>query len=306
MKYFQVGQGVWGMKLFFVNVYIIANRKSVAPGWILVDTGPEGSAGKIIDMAESIFGKGAQPNAIILTHGHSDHSGSVVELLKHWDVPVYAHELEIPYLTGQSSYPPADPTVGHGFFSLMSPFFRKSPIDLGDKVKAIDMNNGLTELPEWRFIFTPGHSPGHVSLFFPLNTTLVAGDALATTQAESAIAVLGGVKKLSGPPMYMTTDWEAAEQSVAKLAELEPRIIAAGHGPVIRGQEAKSALTYLSQNFKEIAVPTSGRYIGEPAVADETGTQYVPPFTVSNQFKAATVLLGVIAGFVITRQLTAK
>lgn len=303
MKYFQVAQGVWGMKLFFVNVYMIANRKGFASGWVLVDTGPAGSGDKIIRMAEGIFGIGAKPNAIILTHGHADHSGSVPELLKHWDVPVYAHELEIPYLTGQSVYPPADPSVGHGLMSLLSVFFSRAPVDLSEHIKPINMADGLEELPEWKTIFTPGHSPGHISLFFPLNTTLIAGDAVATTHAESAIALLGDVKKLSGPPMYMTPNWEAAGQSVGMLADLEPRIIAAGHGPVLRGRDATEALRELADNFKGVAVPSSGRYVDQPAVADETGVRYVPPFAISTKFKAATVLLGALAGFMIVKQI---
>lgn len=301
MKYFQVAQGVWGMKLFFVNVYIIANRKSFSKGWVLVDTGPQGSAGKIIAMAESIFGKGTQPAAIILTHGHSDHSGSVKELLTYWDVPVYAHELEIPYLTGRSSYPPADPSVGHGLLSLLSVFFRKTPINLGNKLRLIDMKEGIAELPEWKIISTPGHSPGHISLFLPLNTTLIAGDALATTHAESAVAVLGNIKSLSGPPMYMTTNWAAAEESVNKLAALEPRIVAAGHGPVLRGREVIAPLKHLSRNFNQVAVPTSGRYAKAAAAANENGTYYVPPFSVSHQFKAGALILGAIMGFMLTR-----
>lgn len=305
-KYFQVAQGVWGMKLFFVNVYMIANRKSFSNGWVLVDTGPKGSAKRIINMAEAVFGKGTQPKAIILTHGHSDHSGSVKELLKHWDVPVYAHELELPYLTGQSAYPPADPSVGQGLLSLASVFFRRAPIDLGNKVTPIKMNEGIAELSEWKVIFTPGHSPGHVSLFFPLNTTLIAGDALATTKAESAIAIMGDVKKLSGPPMYMTTDWDAAEESVKTIAALQPRIIAAGHGPVMRGRELKEELDNLSANFKKIAVPSSGRYINQSAVADENGTHYVPPFAVSTQFKVGAALVGAIAGFMFVRKMVNK
>ncbi|QKJ29988.1 MBL fold metallo-hydrolase [Mucilaginibacter mali] len=305
MKYFQVAQGVWGMKLFYVNVYMIANRRDFAKGWVLVDAGPAGSGDKIIKMAENLFGKGTQPNAIILTHGHADHSGSVPELLKHWDVPVYAHEFEIPYLTGQSAYPPADPSVGHGLMSLLSVFFSRSPVDLSGHIKPVNMAGGLDELPEWRVVFTPGHSPGHISLFFPLNTTLIAGDAVATTHAESAIGLLGDVKKLSGPPMYMTPDWASAEQSVGILAQLEPRIIAAGHGPVLRGREATEALKQLSANFNAIAVPSSGRYVDKPAVADETGTKYIPPFTVSTKFKAATILLGMLAGFMITKQIRA-
>lgn len=301
MKYFQVAQGVWGMKLLFVNVYMIANRKSFSKGWVLVDTGPAGSAGKIIYMAESLFGKGAQPSAIVLTHGHSDHSGSVEELLKHWNVPVYAHELELPYLTGISSYPPADPSVGHGLMSLFSVFFKKSPINLGNRIKAVEMQEGIAELPEWKVIETPGHSPGHISLFLPLNTTLIAGDALATTCAESFIAVLGNVKHISGPPMYMTINWQDAEESVRRLAALEPRIIAAGHGPVLRGREAKEALLNLSEHFKEIAVPGSGRYVNEPAALTEEGTFYVPPFAVSTQFKVGAILLGAMAGFMAVK-----
>lgn len=305
MKYFQVAQSVWGMKLFYVNVYMIANRKGFAEGWILVDTGPSGSGGRIIAMAEAIFGNGAKPNAIVLTHGHADHAGGVEELLEHWDVPVYAHELEIPYLTGQSSYPPPDPSVGHGLMSLLSVFFGRKQTDLGERITPIVMSEGLNELPEWKIIYTPGHAPGHISLFFPLNTTLIAGDAIATTQAESAIALLGDVKKLSGPPMYMTPDWEAAEQSVGALAGLEPRIIAAGHGPVLRGREATEALKELSANFRDVAIPSSGRYVDKPAIADEAGVQYVPPFAVSTQFKAAAVLLGALAGFVIVKQMRA-
>src|SRR5436190_22099396 len=66
----------------------------------------------------------APPRAILLTHGHFDHVGSLGALLRRWpDTPVYAHRLELPYLTGHSSYPPPDPTVGGGFMALASPLF---------------------------------------------------------------------------------------------------------------------------------------------------------------------------------------
>jgi glyoxylase-like metal-dependent hydrolase (beta-lactamase superfamily II) len=303
VKYFQVAQGVWGMKCLFANVYIIANRRGVANGWVLVDTGLKTSAKKIINMAESLFGLGTRPRAIILTHGHSDHTGGIQVLLKHWNVSVYAHPLELPYLTGLSAYPPADPTVGGGLMSLLSVFFRTKPINLRRSVKAIDMNEGIAELPEWRVIHTPGHTPGHISLYLPLNTTLITGDALATTKSESIIFALGFPKKLSGPPKYITTDWQAASESIHKLAALQPRIIAPGHGQVMRGRELQTGLENLSANFEDTEVPKSGRYVEHPAIADEGGVRYIPPFKTNNKFNLAITLTAAAMAFIITRKL---
>jgi len=303
IKYFQVAQGVWGLKTVFVNIYMIANRRSAGKGWVLVDTGIKGSAKKIISMAESLFGYGTKPQAIILTHGHSDHTGSLKQLLKHWDVPVYAHLLEKPYLTGRSSYPPVDPTAGGGLITLLSVFFPVGPVNIGSKLRIIDEHEGIAELPEWRVIHTPGHSPGHISLYLPLNTTLVAGDAVTTTKSESVISIIGYLKELSGPPKYITTDWKAAAESVRRLAELEPRIVASGHGPVMRGRELQEAFQNLAINFEKVAVPTSGRYVKFPAVADEFGVKYIPSYKRNSAVNIAAGITAALIAFTIFRKL---
>src|SRR4051812_30574662 len=95
--YFEVTTGVWGLKTVFVNLYMIAINKNE---WVLVDAGLNGFAEKVINMAADLFGKNNPPRAIILTHGHFDHTGTIEELLKIWTVPVFVHELELPYLTG--------------------------------------------------------------------------------------------------------------------------------------------------------------------------------------------------------------
>ena len=74
-------------------------------------TGLHLSAGKIKHWAEAHFGKGTKPEAVILTHGHFDHVGAVEDLLQDWNVPVYAHPAEFPYLIGHEKYPPPDPGV---------------------------------------------------------------------------------------------------------------------------------------------------------------------------------------------------
>ncbi|PAW94105.1 MBL fold metallo-hydrolase [Mucilaginibacter sp. MD40] len=302
-KYFQVAQGVWGLKQYFVNVYMIANRRSAGKGWVLVDTGIKGSEKDIIAAAEKLFGPGTRPAAIVLTHGHADHSGSIKELLKHWNVPVYAHKLEIPYLTGLSSYPPADPGVGGGLMTMLSWIWPVKPINISRNLREIDMYEGIPELPEWKVIHTPGHTPGHISLFLPLNTTLIAGDAFTTTVTESATYLLGNIKHISGPPKYITTDWKAAEHSVRELAELQPRIAATGHGPVMRGRELTTALNQLSEDFKTLALPENGRYVKRAAIADERGVRYVPPVKVGAKQTIGFAAAASVAAFLLVRSL---
>src|SRR5690606_8121003 len=87
---------VHGLRIAIVNVYFIGARGG--DGWVLVDAGLHGSAGRIVRAAERLYGAGTRPRAIVLTHGHFDHVGALGPLLAHWpDVPLYAHELELPY-----------------------------------------------------------------------------------------------------------------------------------------------------------------------------------------------------------------
>src|SRR5690606_25960155 len=116
----------------------------------------------------------------ILTHGHFDHVGGIEQLVQEWEVPVYAHPMELPYLTGKSSYPPGDPAVGGGAIAMLSPLYPRGPIDLGPHVQPLPEDGSVPGMAGWRWIATPGHSPGHVALFRDADRTLIAGDALVT------------------------------------------------------------------------------------------------------------------------------
>ena len=65
--------------------------------FVLIDAGMPKSADEIISIVEERYGSKSRPKAIILTHGHFDHVGGIIELIERWGVPVYAHTLEIPF-----------------------------------------------------------------------------------------------------------------------------------------------------------------------------------------------------------------
>ena len=253
-----IAPGIHGMRILFVNVYAINTADG---GWMLIDTGLPMSATKIKDWAEDHFGKGTKPQAIILTHGHFDHVGAIETLVKDWEVPVYAYPDEFPYLTGGAKYPPPDPGVGGGLMAVMSPLYPRSSADLKGRVQPLPADFSVPGLPGWRYLHTPGHAPGHVSLWREEDRLLLPGDAFCTTKQESFLAVAQQKPELSGPPSYYTPDWNAARESVEKLAALRPQTIAPGHGQPISGDEVAQQLQQLATDFDRLAVPEHGRYV---------------------------------------------
>ena len=251
-------------RLALVNIALYGQAKAGDRNWVLIDTGIPGTAGRIADSAARRFGHDARPSAIILTHGHFDHVGSLIALAEKWDAPVYAHAIEHPFLDGSAAYPPPDPTVGGGIFPGMSPLFPRNPVDVSARLHPLPEDGSVPGMPGWRWIFTPGHAPGHISLFRDEDRSLIVGDAFVTTAQESAYAVARQEIQMHGPPSYFTHNWEDARESVLRLAALKPEIAITGHGRAVRGEEFRHALDELARRFDEVAVPDHGRYVLHP------------------------------------------
>ncbi|MCC2545413.1 MBL fold metallo-hydrolase [Hymenobacter sp. BT175] len=267
----QVAAGVTQLQIQrFVNLYFV--ETTTRGEWVLVDTGLPGHAKDIIAAANQLFYVGTTPVAILLTHGHMDHAGNAQELSEHWNVPVYAHRLELTFLTGKAVYPPADPTVG-GSLGFASRFFPPQSFNLS-RVQALPEGAEVPYLPGWQMIHVPGHAPGQVALFRTEDKTLLGADAFATACHDSIPSLMLQLPKISRAGTPFNYDWEATHASVVELANLEPNAIGCGHGPVITGPEAAAGLTRLARNFP---VPAQGRYVAQPARTDADGVQFVPP-----------------------------
>jgi glyoxylase-like metal-dependent hydrolase (beta-lactamase superfamily II) len=241
-----------------VNITFVGNPYE--DSFVLVDAGMPHSAKEIIKQAEERFGENSRPKAIILTHGHFDHVGAIIELINYWDVPVYAHEKELPYLTGVKHYPEPDATVEGGLLAKISPLFPNESINLGDHIHVLPKGE-VPHLPEFSWHHTPGHTPGHISLFRESDGTLIAGDAFVTVRQDALFKVLTQEQEITGPPRYLTSDWQAAWESVKLLKELEPKVAVTGHGKPMFGEELKMGLEKLVSEFDQIAIPDYGKYI---------------------------------------------
>ena len=238
----EIAPGVAVIPTLIANAYLVGDRAA----WLLVDSCTPGNENRIRRAAERRFGRDSRPRAILLTHGHFDHAGSAGPLAAAWQVPIYAHSRELPYLTGHARYPPFN-FAPPGFFTRIARFFPTETVNLGSQVEALPPDLAVPALPDWQMIETPGHTPGHVAFFRPRDRVLLAGDAVTTMNLDSFWGTIAKRKQVCRPPVPATSDWTGARRSVELLAGLRPSLIAAGHGAPM--QNAAEDLARLAANF---------------------------------------------------------
>lgn len=264
-----------GRGLTEANVYLV--RSGAA--WVLIDTAWPRRGELIKSAAESLFGAGTRPAAILLTHIHPDHSGSALELARMWDVPVYVHPAELPLASGRYLPEYGNPLDRWLIAPLLALMPRRKVAasqarsSLEGTVRPFGPAAGTPGLPDWRVVPTPGHTPGHVAFFRGSDRVLITGDAVLTVDLNSVPGLLAGRHRVAGPPYISTWDWPAAKRAVATLASLRPAVLACGHGRPVTGPQAAAALTSFSDRFsRRTAASHSGagraRWTGRTAHAD--------------------------------------
>jgi glyoxylase-like metal-dependent hydrolase (beta-lactamase superfamily II) len=234
------------------NVYFVQSGSS----WVLVDAASPGCAPAIRAAAASVFGVDSVPAAILLTHCHPDHDGSARELASLWRCPVYAHPEELPIACGdmgaiERSANPLDRWLILPSLRLLGEKWMQAMVgrsSLEGVVRPLDPHDSVPGLPDWELILTPGHTPGHVAFFRPLDKVLITGDALVTRDLNSLTGALSGRPQVAGPPWYTTWDWKLAKRSAVSLIALRPLVVGGGHGRPMCGPDVVgSARSLLSR-----------------------------------------------------------
>lgn len=193
-------------------------------GPILVDVGPDGVVESLASHLADLDISLDDLWLVVLTHHDSDHAGGLAELRDRTDVVVAAHRDEAPFVRGDRN-----PLKGDG------DRYPPTPVDVeltGDVRFATDAGPMV-------IVETPGHTPGHVSLYFPDAELLLAGDAL----------VSDGEEPLSGPKPAFTPDTDRAVESVVELGELDVAQTVCFHGGFV--PEGTSRIRALADDLRE-------------------------------------------------------
>ena len=139
------------------NCYVV--RRDGADRGLIVDPGEE--AERILGAVDEL---GIGIDAILLTHTHFDHIGAVAPVAKATGAPVYCPEIEVPVLADIMSYVPWP-----GFGPYES-YDADETVAGGERLELAGL--------EIDVIFTPGHSPGHVTYAIRDEPALFSGDVL--------------------------------------------------------------------------------------------------------------------------------
>ncbi|WP_409305983.1 MBL fold metallo-hydrolase [Peribacillus sp. SCS-155] len=245
-----------GIKMLDLIIEHSGNRTTFHPTlvWdednaILIDTGMPGQYGQII----SAIGGAGVPNekltSVIITHQDLDHIGSLPRILEESTqstITVYAHEEDKPFIEGDLPLIKTDPKRMSEEKWNAIPESLKTLYANPPKAK---VNQTLTDgeiLPccgGIEVIFTPGHTPGHISLYLHEYKTLIAGDAMVSRDG-----------KLFGPVRRNTPDTEIAVESLKKFLKYDIREVICYHG----GRSSKN----INQQIEELVK------MGQAAVLD--------------------------------------
>ena len=186
-------------------------------GLVLFDTGTPGSFPRIRSCVESLGFKINDIKKIIISHAHADHVSELKHIVDVSKAKVYAHEAEAPYVEKR--------ILGHRDFEAV-------PVDVrlkdGD---TLDILGGL------KVVHTPGHTPGHISLYAMKEKVLLAADLFRYSRGAFHLC----------PPQY-SLDYVAVVRSMNKISGLDFDVAVLYHGePIIgcAGDEFREFIDYL-------------------------------------------------------------
>jgi hydroxyacylglutathione hydrolase len=216
------------------HVYVIVTDGKL----VLVDSGTAADADRIVhDIQQGGFPLSAL-QAIVLTHAHSDHTGSLSALIQRSQAAVWAHRSEVPYVQREQTLPAASPVM-RLLLWLGDRLSARQPAPVVDR--ALEDGEHLELLGGLQVIHTPGHTPGSICLYQPERKLLFCGDTMFNVHP------ITGKQGLRPAIRMASCDMKQVYSSLRRLTELEIEMLCPGHGePILSsaGEQIKELIDH--------------------------------------------------------------
>jgi len=195
-------------------------------GLTLIDAGLPNAAKKVMAYIKNLGVSPHDLRRIVITHADFDHVGGLAALKKSTGARIHASQIEADAIaTGRPSRPVRPKSLPlRILFGVLNLFFKAAPVKVDEIVKDGQV---LPVLGGLRVVETPGHTPGHISLYSPSTGVLFCGDSIVSENG------------LQGSRPAVTWDQAKAAESVRKQAALGARVVCSGHGPVVMDAQDK-------------------------------------------------------------------
>lgn len=198
---------------------------------ILVDCGYTGFMPMIEDAMQEKGLNCNQLTKICITHHDHDHMGVLADFkLKYPNIKIVASETEAPYITGEKKYLRLEQAEAmESTLSEEQKAFGEAFCEMLRNVKPakVDILVHDGDIMDWcggcEIISTPGHTPGHISLYIKNKRTMITGDA----------AVLENNQLVIANPQF-TLDLDRADKSLIKLMNYDVETFICYHGGILK------------------------------------------------------------------------
>lgn len=209
----ELATDVWQVPLLplnGLNAYLV--------GDVLVDAGLPSSEDRLL---EAVAGR--RVTAHMLTHAHPDHQGASAALCRALEIPLWCGEHD-----REAAERATFATPRHG---ARRPLFRVAE-RLGGPGHPVARTLREGDLVAgFSVIETPGHTPGHISLWRASDGVVILGDVASH---RNPLSLSPGLRE---PSRLFTLDPERNRRSIRKIADLQPRLVCFGHGPALTDGE---------------------------------------------------------------------